>query len=64
MTVNQAVQPTPDSAPTSVNVTSDFAAMSLSDEANENSNNENVENDDEEHECADECVYECFCSSI
>ena len=57
MTVNQAVQPTPDSAPTSVNVTSDFAAMSLSDEANENSNNENVENDDEEHECADECGY-------
>ena len=57
MTVNQAaVQPTPD-APTSVNVTSDFAAMSLSDEANENSQNENVENEDEEHECTEECGF-------
>jgi len=37
-------------AAASVNVTSDFAAMTLSDEANENSQNENVENDDEEHE--------------
>ena len=37
-------------AAASVNVTSDFAAMTLSDEANENSQNENVENDDDEHE--------------
>ena len=59
-TVAAAVQP-PDTAlpeggqealaaAASVNVTSDFAAMTLSDEANENSQNENVENDDEEHE--------------
>ena len=41
-------------AAASVNVTSDFAAMTLSDEANENSQNENVENDDEEHECTEE----------
>jgi len=44
-------------AAASVNVTSDFAAMTLSDEANENSQNENVENDDEEHECTEECGF-------
>lgn len=44
-------------ATASVNVTSDFAAMTLSDEANENSQNENVENDDEEHDCTEECGF-------
>jgi hypothetical protein len=44
-------------AAASVNVTSDFAAMTLSDEANENSQNENVENDDEDHECTEECGF-------
>ena len=44
-------------AAASVNVTSDFAAMTLSDEANENSQNENVENDDEEHDCTEECGF-------
>ena len=40
-------------------IASDFAAMSLSDEANENSNNENVENEDEETEkyFEEECGY-------
>ena len=62
-----AVQPTDTALPeggqealaatASVNVTSDFAAMTLSDEANENSQNENVENDDEEHECTEECGF-------
>jgi len=67
MTVNQQAndpsiqQKSPDaSSATPINVTaSDFAAMSLSDEANENSNNENVENEDEETEkyFEEECGY-------